>query len=239
MKAVLASLSVFLALPVLCYAQHEPNRARPPSVTASAEAVITLEPDQAEIDIGTVTQARNAPDAARDNAEKLSRVVAELKKLLGKDDEIKTVSYSLTPNYHYPQRGKAEITGYTAANTVRVRTGNLAVVAKLIDTAMQTGANAIHRLQFNVKDEQAAQLQALRQASSKAQAKAEAMADALGLKVIQILSLAEIDRGVRPLVVTQARGVQLEAMATAPTPIETGTIEVRSSVTLVAELGSR
>lgn len=239
MRALLASLSIVLFLPSLSSAQAEQKGVRTPSVTANAEAIITVEPDQAEIDIGTVTQARNAPDAARENADKLTRVVAELKKLLGREDEIKTVSYSLTPNYHYPQGRKAEITGYTAANIVRVKTGNLGLVAKLIDTAMKSGANAIHRLQFNLKDEQAAQLQALRQASSKAQAKAEAMAGALGLKVIQILSLAEVDRGVRPLVMTQARGAQLEAAAGAPTPIEAGTIEVRSSVTLVAEVGSR
>jgi hypothetical protein len=31
----------------------------------------------------------------------------------------------------------------------------------------------------------------------------------------------------------------MEALAAAPTPVETGTIEVRSSVTLTAELGSK
>ncbi len=51
-----------------------------PSVTANGEAVITAEPDQAQIDIGVVTQARNAPDAAKENAEKLARVMSEVKK---------------------------------------------------------------------------------------------------------------------------------------------------------------
>jgi uncharacterized protein YggE len=37
----------------------------------------------------------------------------------------------------------------------------------------------------------------------------------------------------------QARAAQLEALAAAPTPVESGTIEVRSSVTLTAELGAR
>ncbi len=238
MKALLASLGIVLLLSSLSYAQQERNRVRPLSVTANGEAIITVEPDQAEIDIGTVTQARSAPDASRENAEKLSKVVAELKKLLAQEDEIKTVSYSLTPNYHYPQGRKAEITGYTAANIVRITTGDLGLVAKLIDAAMQSGANTIHRLHFKLKDEQAAQLQALRQASTRAQAKAEAMAAALGLKIVRILSLAEIDRGVRPLVMAQARTAQLEVSAP-QTPIEAGTIEVRSSVTLVAEVGSR
>ena len=92
---------------------QETTQMRPPSVTAQGEAVITAEPDQAQIDIGVLTQARTAPDAAKENAEKLSRVLAQIKKLLGKGDEVKTTGYSLNPNYRYPQGGKPEITGYT------------------------------------------------------------------------------------------------------------------------------
>ena len=212
---------------------------RPPSVTAQGEAVITAEPDQAQIDIGVLTQARNAPDAAKENAEKLSRVLAQIKKLLGKGDEVKTTGYSLNPNYRYPQGGKPEITGYTAANVLQIRTGNLADVGKLIDAGMQSGANQINRLVFTLKDDHSAQVQALRMAAQKAQSKAEEMAGALGLKVVGVLSLIENERGVRPII-AQTRAVQAEALSSAaPTPVEAGTIEVRSSVTLRAEIGAR
>jgi len=36
-----------------------------------------------------------------------------------------------------------------------------------------------------------------------------------------------------------ARGAQFEVAAAAPTPVEAGTIEVRSSVTLTGELGTK
>ncbi len=217
------------------YAQVPDKPIAPPSVTASGEATITVEPDQAEIDVGVVTQARNAPQATKENAEKLARVMAEIKKNLGKGDEVKTASYSLNPNYRYPQGGKPELVGYTATNILRVRTGTLANVGKLIDGAMDSGANTIQRLVFNLKDEQAAQLQALRLASAKAKAKVEAMAQALGLKLVRVLAVAEGDRDVHPIVMAQARGAQ--ALAATPTPVEAGTIEVRSSVTLTAEIG--
>ena len=160
-----------------------------------------------------------------------------MKKILGKGDEVKTASYSLNPNYRYPQGGKPEIVGYTATNILRIKTGALANVGKLIDTSMQSGANTIHRLVFNLKDEHAAQLQALRLASTKAKAKAEEIAAALGLKIVRVLSVTEGDRGIRPIISPLARGAQMEAMAAAPTPVEAGTIEVRSSVTLTGELG--
>jgi uncharacterized protein YggE len=231
------ALSVLLViLPSVASAQQTDRRPRPPAVTASAEAVITAEPDQAQIDIGVVTQARNAPDAAKENAEKLARVMSEVKKLLGKGDEIKTASYSLNPTYRYPQGGKPEIVGYTATNVLHIKTGALENVGKLIDTAMQSGANTIQRLIFTLKDEHSAQLEALRLASTKAKAKAEAMANALGLRIVKVLSVAEGERGVRPIVMPQPRLAQADAPTVAPTPVEPGTIEVRSTVTVTAEV---
>jgi uncharacterized protein YggE len=162
MRESIALLIMLAIFPSLASAQQTDKRPRPPSVTANGEAVITVEPDQAQIDIGVVTQARNAPEAAKENAEKLARVMSEVKKLLGKGDEIKTASYSLNPNYRYPQGGKPEIVGYTATNVLHIKTAALDNVGKLIDAAMQSGANTIQRLLFTLKDEHSAQLQSLR-----------------------------------------------------------------------------
>ena len=237
MRQLNALLAVLAFLPSVALAQQADRRPTVPSVTANGEAVITVEPDQAQIDIGVVTQARSAPDAAKENAEKLARAMSQVKKLLGKGDEVKTASYSLNPNYRYPQGGKPEIVGYTATNVLQIKTGSLENVGKLIDAAMQSGANTIQRLIFTLKDEQSAQLQALRLASTKAKAKAEAMANALGLEIIKILSVTEGERGVRPIVMPQPRVAQMDTQVATPTPVEPGTIEVRSSVTLTAEVG--
>ena len=239
MKSPILFLGAVLWSTSTAFAQQAEKTPSPPSVTVNGEAVITVEPDQAEIDIGVVTQAKNAPNAARENADKLSRVMAELKQMVGKGDEIKTASYSLVPNYRYPQGGKPELVGYTATNVLRIKTGTLSNVGKLIDLGMQSGANTIHRLAFTLKDEQSAQLQALRSAAVKAKAKADEIASALGLKVAKVLSVSEVERGVRPIVMPQARGAQMEVVTQAPTPVESGTIEVRSSVTLTGELGPK
>ena len=239
MNRVIIIGMVFWLSTAVAHAQEHDQRFKAPSITANGEAVITAEPDQAQIDIGVVTQARNAPEAAKENAEKTSRVMTEIKKLLGRNDEIKTASYTLNPNYRYPQGGKPELVGYTATNVLRIKTDTLANVGRLIDAGMQSGANAINRLLFTLKDEHGAQLQALRAASQKAKTKVEEMAAALGLKVVQVLSVNEGERGVRPIVMAQARAAQMESMAAAPTPVESGLIEIRSSVTLTAEVAPR
>lgn len=232
---VLLILSLFAAS--TAEAQRRDDRPRRPSITVSGEATISAEPNQAQIDIGVVTQARSAPDASKENAERLTRVLAEIKKLLGKDDEVITSAYALTPNYRYPQGGKPEITGYTASNTLRIKSARLDQVGQLIDAAMQAGANNVSRLVFTLKDEQVAQLEALREASAKAKLKAEAVAASLGLKIIRISTVTEGERTIQP-VFRQVMAARAEA-APAPTPIEPGTVEIRSTVTLTVEVGEK
>jgi uncharacterized protein YggE len=236
MKKIL-SLAVLTLLGAGVAAQEPAERLTPPSIRVSGEAMVTAQPDQARIDIGVTTQAQTAQAAAANNAQRLETVLAELRQALGSDAEIKTVSYSLNPDYRYPKEGgRPTITGYTATNVVRVTLNNLTRVGQAIDVATQSGANQIQRLQFTLKDEQAAQSQALRAAAVKAKAQAEALAQALGLKITRVLSVVEGGGGVQPII----RDVMLaRAGAAVPTPVEPGAIEAHATVTLTLEIGAQ
>ena len=236
MKKFLAVAGVLLLLTPSAWAQQERNRPRTPAITVTGEALISTEPDQAQLDIGVVIQARTAPDA-KENAARLSRVLSEVKKLLDKTDEVKTSGYSLTPVYRYPQGGKPEIVGYNASNTVRIKTTNLDLVGRLIDSAMQAGANNVNRLVFTLRDEQSAQLEALRAASLKARTKADAIAAALGLKIVRITSITEGERSIQP-VFRQVTAMRAEA-APAQTPVEPGTVDVHSTVSMTVEVAQQ
>jgi uncharacterized protein YggE len=209
-----------------------------PSISVTGEAKVTVKPDQALIDIGVLTQAETAQAAAALNAKQLDAVLAELRKLLGQSANIKTISYSLSRYYRYPKEGgKPEISGYTATNIVQVTTSDLTEVGKVIDAATQSGANQIQHLQFTLKDEQAIQLRALREATAEAQAKAEVLAQSLGAKILRVISAGESGSRVQPnrdFVLSGHAG-----SAQAPTPVEPGTIEVRATVRLTVEIGPR
>ena len=71
MKTILAIVTAMSLSVATVNAQPAAERPRPPSITVNGEATIAAEPDQAQIDIGVTTQARNAPDASRENAERL------------------------------------------------------------------------------------------------------------------------------------------------------------------------
>lgn len=217
-------------------AQDSADKIVRPSIRVTGDSTVTVKPDQAEISIGVVTQAPAAQAAAAQNAQKQDAVIAELRKLLGAGADIKTISYSLSPNYRYAKEGgQPTITGYTATNVVQVKTPDLSQVGKVIDLATGSGANTIQSLRFTLKDESGARAQALREASTKARSKAEAIASALGLKIQRVLRVEE--GGLSPRLDMEYAG-NLQAMRSqaVTTPIESGSIDVRASVTLTVEV---
>jgi uncharacterized protein YggE len=237
MNRLSAPFAVLMLLGSGVAAQDPAERLTPPSIRVSGEATVTVQPDQARIDIGVTTQAQTAQSAAAGNAQRLEAVLAELRRLLGAGADIKTVSYALNPDYRYPKEGGIPtIIGYTATNIVRVTLNDLSRIGQVIDAATQSGANQVQRLQFTLKDEQAAQSLALRAAAVKAKAQAETLAQALGLKISRVLSVVESTGGVQPVM----RDVMLaRAEAAASTPVEPGAIEVRATVTLTVEIGAQ
>ncbi|HKG21924.1 MAG TPA: SIMPL domain-containing protein [Blastocatellia bacterium] len=228
--------SIIALLSVGALAQ-EGNRMPPSSIRATGEAVVLAKPDQAQIDIGVLTQAATAKAAGTENARKVDAVIAALRKVLGPAADIKTIGYSLSPAYTYPREGgQPRITGYAASNVVQVKTGDLAQVGAVIDTATQAGANNIQSLQFMLKDDQAVRAQALREAALKAKAKADALASALGLRIVRVLHVEESGAATPPI---YAREMAMQAKADVATPVESGNIEVRASVSLTVEIANQ
>jgi uncharacterized protein len=237
---LLRMLIVVMALVAMAqasaWAQESGDKSDRPSIRVVGEATINAKPDQAELDLGVVSQAPTGQAAAQQNAQKLDAVLEKLRKMLGSGAEIKTLSYSLTPNYRYPKEGgQPSISGYTASNVVEIKTGDLPQLGKLIDAATQSGANTVQSLRFTLKDEQPVQSQALRQAAVKARAKADALASALGVKIVRVLRVDEGGQPMRP-VFAEAMTMRASDSAAPPTPVEAGTIEVRASVTLAVEI---
>ena len=228
-KSLFALLILFLGVGQL--SAQDTVVKMPPHIRTTGEATVTVRPDRAMIDVGVVTQAGTSQAAVTQNAQKLEATLARLRQMLGAGADIKTISYSVTPNYQYPREGgQPTITGYTATNIVRVTLDDLTKVGNVIDTATQGGANQIQNLRFTLKDESPVKAQALREAAVKARASAQALASALDMTVVRVLSVVEAGSPVIPI-----RDVAFAKAEGASTPIEPGTIEVTASVTFTVE----
>lgn len=227
---------VFLIFLAAAAAAQDMMAKLPPSIQTTGEAVVTAKPDRAQIDIGVVTQADTSQAAASKNAVQLDAVLSQLKRLLGAGADIKTISYSLSPNYKYPTNGgEPTVTGYTATNVVRVTLDDLTQVGKVIDAATGSGANRIQSLQFTLKNREAVEAQALTEAARSARKKADTLAAALGVGVTRILSATEST----PAIIPVRAEMYAARAASVETPIQPGMIEVRATVSLVVEIAPR
>lgn len=233
------TLLILLAGAVAAVAQETPapSRIAPPYVRGSGESVIEAKPDRATINIGVVTQAATAAAAASQNANQTTAVIERIKKEIGAKGQLRTTGYSVHPNYSYPNppgNTPPKITGYNASNTVEVKLDDIVLTGAVIDAATSSGANNIHGINFELKDEQAVRRQALGQAARNARAAAEALASALGLKVVRVLSA---DTG-EPVTIQPMHRMAMAQMADsrAPTPVEPGSIQVRATVVVTLEV---
>lgn len=205
-----------------------------PSIRTTGEAVITVQPDRAQIDIGVVTEAQNSQTAVAQNAQKVDASILSLRQLLGANADIKTISYIVTPKYRYPpEGGEPTLTGYTATNIVRVTVDELTKVGSVIDTASQAGSNRIQNLRFMLKDESPVQAQALLEAAISARAKARSLASALDLTVVRILMVEESSSPVYPV-----RDVAFARAEASSTSIEPGMIEIKATVSMTVEVSN-
>src|SRR4051794_28387051 len=101
-------------------------------VRASGEAFVSAPPDRAEVDIGVVTRAATAQEAASQNASQISGVLTSLRQALGTGGEVKTLGYSLAPQYEYANGRSPRLTGYEASNTALVTVDQLSLLGKII-----------------------------------------------------------------------------------------------------------
>jgi uncharacterized protein YggE len=237
--------AAFLAC-VVTQVNAQQNASPLSSIRVTGEAVVTAKPERALIDVGVLTQEKQSQTAAVQNAKQLDVVRFALHKLLGNDADIKTINYSLSPEYQYRPigGGKPSVSSYTAINVVRVAVDDLDKVGPVIDAATQAGANHIESVQFTVRDPQALHSQALREAATKARASADALASALNLKVVRVLSVAESrDADTPPSDLIAALGRAPDGPGPGPgvepTPVQPGSFSVTASVTLTVEVGAR
>jgi uncharacterized protein len=215
--------------------------AAPPlsSIRVTGDARVTAKPDRVQIDIGVITRAALSADAATQNARDVDAVLAAVRKAAGSAAALKTISYSLSPNYRYrPKEGEPTIEGYTALNVVQVTLDDLGRMGPVIDAATQAGANRIQGIQFTLRDPDAVRTQALREAATRARAEVDVLAAALGLKVLRVLTVDENSPRIVPLRVYSAAARTMAAEAAAPpTPVEAGTLDITADVTLSVEVG--
>ena len=193
MKSMFAALAALtLAVPSMADAQELTTRViNGTRLDLQARGESRVVPDVAVISAGVLTQSVDAGSAMRDNAARMSRVLAALKAAGIAAKDVQTQAVSLQPQYRYANNEVPVITGYQANNMVTVRFRDIGKSGAVLDILVKEGANQINGPSLTVDDPEAAQDAARLAAMTKLRERAELYAKAAGLKVGRIVQLSE------------------------------------------------
>lgn len=202
-------------------------------IVASGE--VTRVPDLAIISAGVQTLQPTATGAIEDNATRMERVRAALKRAGVADADIQTSSISLNPEYRYDNNQPPVLTGYRASNNVSVKFRDLKRTGAILDALVKEGANQINGPTLTIDKPDSAYDEARVRAIANGKAKADLYAKALGKRVVRLVSVSEAGASVPPPM-PYASDIVVTGARVAKTEIDPGTQQLQVSVSMSFEL---
>lgn len=230
-KTLISSLSVLLLIAFVSLSTTAETVEKDKGYISVNESVTKeVSPNQAEISIGIETSDKSLQKASTDNKNISNKVFSNLKSILGSNDYIKTNNYSAKPQYSYTKDNKKVLDKYMVSNTVTVKTKNIELVSKLIDTAIAQGATNVENLQFSATDTDNSCNEALAELTKKAYTQAGSVAKSINSQITGVKSInatCSLDNGPRPMY-----GMMMKSTmdSVAATPIESGKIKIYANI---------
>lgn len=237
MRRMLLTMMV-LVVPAAAAAQERQDPP-PRTITVSAQGTIEREPEEGVVTLAVESEAADARAAAAANAERMTQLMAALRRAGVPDRNIRTVSYELRPEYRrqIEQRNEPpQIAGYRAINMVQVTVDTVSGMGRIIDTAIGSGANRVANISFRLRDQHAAHIEAASLAMRNARREAESIAEAAGERLGPALNISTGGYHAPPPPPMPMYARAEMDMVQAPTPVETGTLTVIATVTVVYQL---
>ena len=185
------------------------------------------------ISAGVQTLQPTATAAIEENAARMERVRAALKRAGIEDRDIQTSSINLNPEYQYDQNRPPRLTGYRATNTVNVKFRDLKRTGAILDALVAEGANQINGPSLTIDKPESALDEARTIANGRA--RADLYARALGMRVVRLISVSEGGgHNVPPPMPMVA--MMAERSGGADSKIDPGTQQLQVSVSMSFEL---
>ncbi|CAG9610902.1 26 kDa periplasmic immunogenic protein [Bacillus rhizoplanae] len=203
---------------------HELRNGKEATVTVQGEGVVKAKPDVVVLTIGVRTEGTNVKQAQEENAALSTKLLDSLKQLGITEQNIKTLSYTITPQYEYVNE-KAMLRGYQVEHLYEIIVLNVQKAGEVYEAAVANGANVAKGLVFRVSEPNAYYKQALVLAVQNAQEKARTIASTYNLNVnpIPISVVEESSHMPREF-------VAYSAVHSGAPPIQSGELEIISTV---------
>ncbi len=228
------SLAALLALPAAAQAQIVPSQPPQPSgISVVGSGIVLATPNIARVTLGVEVSNGSLAAAQSDAAQRMDAVIGKLKSHGLADDDIRTVSYNISPQYDTSRDSGAQVLrGYQVQNLVDARVTNVSTLGQLLDDVVSAGATRVFGIRFEADNMEALKTQARDQAMQNARAKAEQLARDAGVSLGRAITIEESDvGGVTP--VRQAAPAAAAPAAAVTTPIQPGELQVQTTVRVI------
>jgi uncharacterized protein YggE len=205
------------------------------AVSVTGTGRVTLTPDRASFNAGVQTLAPTLAAATQENGARMTAILNALKAAGATERDLRTTGLSIYPQQAQQGEGKPlRIVGYQVSNSVTVTKDDPAVVARLVEVAVNAGANAVSGVNFTVSDPARGRDPGLQAAFADAKAKADVLAKAAGRTIGRALAITE--GGAAQQMPTPMMRMRAEAAQMASVPVESGTEEITFTVSVMFEL---
>jgi len=170
-------------------------------ISVSGYSEEEVSPDKAVLSLDVVTENKTAKNAKDLNSEISKQVVAALKKYGIADENIETSGYYLSEQTEWDSESSKNVpSGYKLTHTIKVTVAkssgasvDVASVGKLIDAAVNAGANGVNSVSYGLtkESEKAIKDKLLVKAIEDGKKRAGDMAAQLGVKLGSLDSVSE------------------------------------------------
>jgi uncharacterized protein YggE len=193
----------------------------------SGNGEMAVPPNLGTINLGVMTENKELLQAQQQNSLTINNVIHSLVSNGIPKQQIQTFDYRIDSEYDFEQ-GKQFFRGYKVTHLLQVKIEDLALIGKLVDAAVQHGANYVANVHFSVKNKESQYQKALSAAITDAQRKANKIANTLqvNLQPTPVLVIEEPRTG-HPFI--SETGTYVKGLST--TTFEPGQLLIKAKIT--------
>lgn len=162
------------------------------NISVSATGKVTVTPDIVTFNVGYEIDRSKLTDVQNELTNRSNALAQAIKALGVEDKDIQTATYSISPQTRYDDNLNTYVAdGFGGTLVISVKVRNIKDAGKIIDAAIDAGANTISNVEYTVDNIDTVKQQARKLAAQYAKDKAEVLAEGSGVSVGSLISISE------------------------------------------------
>jgi uncharacterized protein len=163
------------------------------TLSLSGHGEVRTTPDIASLSVGVMTNAETATAALDANNKSMQSVIDALNAAGIAARDVQTSNLTVNPRYDSRSDSSSQplTAGFDASNNVNIVIRDLSALGKILDQAVNAGANQVNGISFGVENEEPKLDEARKLAVKEARRKAELYAAVSGVALGDVLTISE------------------------------------------------